>query len=214
MSDGNSTNNSLLGQVFGRLTVISSRKVSGRIYLSCRCICGIIKEIRGRHVMTGATKSCGCWVRDTPSTKTHGRSNDPVYFVWASMIQRCSNKNNKAFRNYGGRGITVCDRWMTFYNFYSDMGPRPPGGTVERINNDKGYSPENCRWATQKEQMQNTRINHYLTCGNRTQTLCAWAAELGVTPGALCSRLSRGWSVEDAVTILPKKVKKAIDSNI
>ena len=122
-----------------------------------------------------------------------------AYNTWCSMRQRCLNEDNPQFHNYGGRGITICDRWFGdsgFSNFLSDMGEPPPGMSIDRINNDGGYSPENCRWATKREQTINRRITVYLERGGRRQTIEDWAAELGLESQTLYFRHWRGWPPE------------------
>lgn len=137
--------------------------------------------------------------------RTQWKRDHPERDIWGQMIQRCSPSKALKYPGYAGRGITVCDRWSGedgFSNFLSDMGPRPGKEySIERMNNDLGYSPENCKWATKREQARNTRRNHYLTLNGRSQCLTAWAIELGVNMNALRSRLRMGWSVEDVLTI-------------
>lgn len=132
----------------------------------------------------------------------HGRARngkrDPVYSVWASMRNRCLNENDKHFHLYGGRGVTVCERWNDFRNFIADMGERPEGGELERINNDKGYSPNNCKWATRAEQLRNRSITRFIEWDGRVQTLQEWAAEIGINHRTLRARLRNGWSVRKA----------------
>lgn len=132
---------------------------------------------------------------------THGRSHTPIYRTWASMCNRCTNQNDPNYPRYGGRGITVCERWgSSFDNFLADMGERPEGMSIERKDNSGNYEPGNCRWATRKEQAQNTRRNVQLTFGGRTQPMVAWAAEVGITPAALRLRLQKGWTLERALS--------------
>lgn len=132
--------------------------------------------------------------------KSHGRSYDPIYNVWQRMIARCYGRYSDSFANYGGRGITVCERWRnSFEAFLVDMGERPEGTQLDRIDNEKGYSPENCRWATIKQQNRNRRGNRFLTLNGRTLTVAGWAEELGLRVGNVYSRLSRGKSVEEAL---------------
>src|SRR5690349_21012531 len=104
-----------------------------------------------------------------------------TYRVWASMKDRCLNRKSTGFSNYGGRGITVCKKWRKFEGFFADMGEAPEGLSIERIDNSRGYEPGNCRWATPREQMRNTRRNHYVACKGKKQTLSEWARDLGVS---------------------------------
>jgi hypothetical protein len=126
----------------------------------------------------------------------------PEWFVWQQMKQRCYNPKNSNWPNWGGRGITVCERWFhSFENFYADMGSRPsPKFTVERIDNDGPYSPENCRWATRTEQARNGRKNVYLDFRGERLTLTEWAERIGMKVGTLWQRLNQGWSIEKALT--------------
>lgn len=120
--------------------------------------------------------------------------------TWRAMIQRCLHRGAADFPGYGGRGITVCDRWRVFENFRDDMGPRPPGATIERIDNDGGYEPGNCRWATWREQANNKRTNRRLSHAGVTLTMAEWAEKLGIRYGTLSERLRRGWPIADALT--------------
>lgn len=130
----------------------------------------------------------------------HGMSSTPIYRVWRSMRTRCENPSSVAFKNYGGRGITVCDRWRLFENFHSDMGDRPPGHTIERVDNDKGYSPDNCIWATRKCQSRNRRNLHLLTVGSITKSMGEWSELTGISVSTIWNRLKLGWTDEEAVT--------------
>lgn len=143
----------LTNQIFGRWTVIESVGYRpGSTYWLCRCSCGIRCIVNGNNLKRGITQSCGC----LKAEGTHGLSRHPLYRVWADMLQRCRNPKNRWFHRYGGRGITVCDSWTDFENFYADVGERPfPKASLDRIDNDSGYEPGNVRWATQRQQMQN-----------------------------------------------------------
>lgn len=131
---------------------------------------------------------------------------------WAGMVQRCTNPKHQAWKNYGGRGITVCPEWMEFSAFLRDMGEPPKGCTLERVDNDLGYSADNCRWATRKEQARNRRDNRRLTFQNQTKCLVEWAETTGMSAGALTSRLDKGWPLERALTeeIDPKHKKDSL----
>lgn len=134
------------------------------------------------------------------------RTHKDLINLWRSMLNRCYRETYNHYEDYGGRGITVCDRWHTFENFLNDMPPRPSGHSLERIDNDGNYCPENCRWATQAEQMRNTRKTKRITANGETKHLAVWARELNSTPSAILYRLENGWTEQDAVTIpIPKR---------
>ena len=163
----------LVGMRFGRLVVIVRSKTSSRrsAWL-CKCDCGEQKVVIGQNLVKGKTRSCGCLQREEQSERIKksntvhghnraGRGNQsPTWNSWSSMKKRCNNENHVSYQSYGGRGIKVCDRWNVFDNFLEDMGERPNGKTLDRIDVDKGYFPENCRWATLSEQQKNKRNNN------------------------------------------------------
>lgn len=181
----------LTGMKFGRWTVIS--KSPKRNHWLCRCECGVLKT-RIRNVLTnGSSKSCGC-----SKNVTHGMTKTDEHNIWLGIKRRCYNPHANHYDRYGGRGITVCERWReSFINFYIDMGTRPSKNhSIHRINNDGDYEPSNCRWATLKEQQRNTIRSRWLTFRGITMTSAEWAEKLGIRYGLLTGRLRKGWDVE------------------
>lgn len=165
----------------------------------CECDCGGTTLVTASRIKNHVIQSCGClWVE---SITRHGRAYTTSYRSWRSMIDRCTNSKHKSFKDYGQRGIGVCTRWLELENFVQDMGEPPPGHSLERINNEKGYSPDNCRWATTKEQARNRRNSRLIEWRGEIKTLIEWADVLGVRYGLLQDRLDKqGWSIEDAFT--------------
>lgn len=196
----------ITGQKFGRLCVLglAGRSERGQIVWNCACDCGNRKTTEGVNLRSGSTKSCGCLKRELARkagdrTRTHGLTNTSAFKLWSSMIMRCTNPNDKSFPRYGGRGIKVCERWMKFENFLADMGDRPNGLTLDRIDNSGIYEPSNCRWATATEQSRNKRNNRVIAISGRSQCLTDWAKEVGVNEVTVQSRLARGWTDFDAI---------------
>ena len=185
----------IAGQRFGRLVVISKAPSSqGRSPVTqwnCICDCGEAKVVGTMNLVRGRTKSCGCMQKEIVSANstTHGLRNSGAYNSWHAMWGRCKRMSNASFPNYGGRGITICDRWKSFANFYADMGDRPNGMTLDRFPNaDGNYEPGNCRWATKEEQDTNKRTNVRVTWQGKTQTYSQWAKELGQDASVLRQR--------------------------
>jgi len=151
----------LYGRVFGRLTAVqrSHRDSAKRWFWKCVCTCDNFVVIRSDNLTGGNSRSCGCFNSDEVMARstTHGQSRTVTYYTWRDMKTRCHNKNSAAYPDYGGRGITICDRWASFENFLSDMGERPVGLSLDRKDVNGNYEPSNCRWATRTEQNNNTR---------------------------------------------------------
>jgi len=189
--------NDLSGQKFNKLTVISRATNDGtRARWNCICDCGKKKVLRGNSISSGRTKSCGCILGS--HVGSHGHSMRAIYRTWSSMKQRCLNRNNSSYLRYGARGITVCDRWLnSFENFYADMGERPAGLSLDRIDNNGNYEPDNCKWSTVKEQASNTRYNVFITMNGVRNTFSEWSRITGVPLTTIHDRLKRGLSPEE-----------------
>lgn len=192
---------------YGRLTPIgpADHPEHGKQHIKClRCVCdcGTVGVYRVSNLKSGKVKSCGCYRREWAANKarTHGLTGTPEWGVWAAMKRRCQNPNTKDYALYGGRGIKVCDAWQKFSGFLRDMGNRPSDShTLERIDYNGDYCPENCRWATQKEQQNNRRSNAFFESAGERLTLQQWAERLGVRPGLLRYHLVyKGLTIEQA----------------
>lgn len=206
----------LVGRRFGKRVVVAytglKKWPSGYSQKTwrVRCDCGNEDVEQGCNLKSGRANSCGCEVPEMTRKMrlTHGytvnRVAHPIYGAWARMITRATNLNFKQSKDYVGRGIGVCRRWRKFENFLVDMGSTWQAGlSLERVDNDRGYEPANCKWATFVEQANNTRANVKLTFKGRTQTLSQWAREQGIIASTLSRRLKVGWGLEAALTLAP-----------
>ena len=193
----------LTGHKFGYLSVIGeANNRNGNVCWAVRCKCGVEKEVMALNLRNGL-QSCGCKMSEGNATK-HGATKTPEYRTWTVMKSRCYNKNNPFYRNYGERGIGVQESWLGadgFETFLKDVGAKPsPKYSLDRIDVNKGYSTDNVRWATNKEQSRNKRNNLMLEHEGKTQCLSAWAEEKGMNASKIQQRLTRGWTVEKALS--------------
>ena len=207
------------GDRYGRLVVIkeAARHRDGCRCFLCRCDCG--SEVRVKLVLlrTGGTQSCGCLQKELAAARRradakHGMEGTPTYRSWSHMKSRCTNPHHKYYRHYGGRGITICQRWMdSFEAFLEDMGERPSMKySIDRIDNDGNYEPGNCRWATWKEQARNSRNNRTIAFRGRVLCVTEWAEVTGIDRGAIFDRLNAGWSVEESLTLPVQRGRRRI----
>ena len=197
----------LTGQRFGSRTVIGpgsspSGLGGGNAYWEVQCDCGQVNHVQDSSLVSGRANACSKCKGAQISEKLtrHGMSHTSTHRLWAGAIQRCQNPNHPSYRRYGGRGITFCDRWMVFENFLQDMGERPKGLLLERIDNNKGYSPENCRWATIKDQCNNRSSSRLIETSRGMLSIQQIADIAGVGYGAIINRIRRG-SSGDALLI-------------
>lgn len=197
--------NDLTGKKFGRLTVIcrADNTKSKKVRWLCKCDCGKTTEVVSSNLTVGKTQSCGCLNREhlLQAITKHGMRKSRIYNIWLHMIDRCENPKNTNFAFYGGRGITICKEWhdpiifakWAKSNGYSDK------LTIDRIDVNKGYSPQNCRWASRKVQSRNKRDTRYITYNGKRQSLMDWVDEYNLTEWALRNRIRRGWSIDRAL---------------
>lgn len=190
---------------FGRLCVVERQengKYGDAMWL-CRCDCGNTIVVRGGDLRASHTRSCGCFQNESNSRThtTHGGSKGRLYRIWRKMHERCYNSNQVQYSKYGGRGIAICPEWkddFSAFQKWSMLHGYADDLTIDRIDNNKGYSPDNCRWATVKEQANNKRNNHMVTMFGRTQNVSMWCDELHVKRGTVYQRFRKGWTAEEA----------------
>lgn len=197
------------GQKFGRLLVIgrAEKPKCGRgAYWQCVCDCGARGAFSGYYLRTGHTRSCGCLQREVcrdmgTAGASHGLSNTPTYKTWVSMKSRCYVPSSPSFKNYGARGIIVCERWLSDFDaFFADMGARPNGRSLDRIDVNGNYEPLNCRWATSEEQVSNRRNTRFVVVDGIKMRAAELAKMCGMRPTTFSRRIDAGWSVHKAMT--------------
>lgn len=207
---------SIIGAKYSRLTVISlaGRNTDYRMMLNCICECGKEVLVNGKSIRDGHTKSCGCLHRDTVIDRNKKNaiykvSNPVLYAIWRNMIDRCENPKNKRYKNYGSRGIKVCEEWHDFDVFYSDVFESYQKGlTLDRRGNDGHYEKSNFRWVTDDVQRRNKSNNFYIEYNGERKIVADWAKQYDIPAANLCSRLKRGFKFEDAVSLPPQKGNK------
>ena len=204
----------LTGKRFGRLTVVSraENSKSGKTRWHCKCDCGNECVVHGDSLKSGNTKSCGCVRREYNHNKatTHGMSGTPLFAVWWAMISRCKNPNNKSYKNYGGRGIRVCDEWTHSSKFFewAIKNGYAEGLTIERIDVNRGYEPNNCKWIPKEEQARNKTNNRMIEINGERKCLAQWCEEYSVDYFMVHQRICKlGWSPEKALNTPKKKLK-------
>lgn len=195
----------LTGRTYGRWYVVcdsGNRRNNKRLW-HCKCSCGNTSDVTTGDLNSGKSTSCGCYKIERQTT--HGMSNTKLYKVWRAMHDRCYNKNTEAYKNYGNRGITVCDRWHKFENFLEDMGEPKNFESIDRINNNGNYEPENCRWATMEDQANNKRNTRFILLNNERKSITAYSGISGINKNTIYARLSNGW---DNNKIINTKTKR------
>ena len=196
----------LTGKRFNRLVVVKEvdkNKYGTRQWL-CKCDCGKYVIDTSNHITTGHTKSCGCYKIEFAknSFTKHGEKYTRLYNIWCSMKQRCYDENCNNYTRYGGKGISVCDEWNNSYECFRDWSMRngyKDNLSIDRVNNNGNYEPDNCRWATRKTQSNNKSSNHVITYNGITKTVKQWSEDININYGTLLSRFLRGWSIERAL---------------
>lgn len=196
----------IIGIRSGKIVVIErAHKINKQYHWKCICDCGKYLVTSGNRIRSGKTKSCGCI-----TATQNGISASKMHTRWRTMISRCHNPKSISYKNYGARGIKVCNEWINSFDcFVNDMGKIPEGMTIDRIDGNGNYEPGNCRWVSMKEQSNNRRNNYLIKAFGQTLTLTQWANKIGMNWGVLRQRIERNhWSIEDALTIPVKKKSK------
>lgn len=213
----------LSGQKFGRLTpieIVGTHSSRAKLW-RCRCDCGGETTVEATKLRTGNTRSCGCLVtehaiRVRPSAVRHGDTQggkmSAEWRAWRNMRSRCSRPSDVSYARYGGRGIRVCERWLTYENFLADVGRRPsPAHSLDRIDSDGHYEPGNVRWATDQQQAENRGQTTVVTIHGEAMSVSRAARTLGLSKGTVMARLSRGWTPEEALGLCQRASPNALD---
>jgi hypothetical protein len=214
------TDNERIGRRFGRLEVVGIRRERrgkrNMLVAHCRCDCGREKDVDWCNLARGGTKSCGCLSRELTAKHgllaednrvrmtVHGGHGTRLYRIWTGMKRRCYNRNDKDFTSYGGRGIKVCPEWRGNFAAFREWATShgyADNLSIDRIDNDRGYSPDNCRWVDTGAQQNNRRICHHVTAAGRTHTIAEWSRLTGIDANTIGGRLRRGWSAERALGV-------------
>lgn len=204
----------MIGRRYGRLVVLSpqGKDSHNNTMWLCRCDCGKEKVIKRYQLTKGATKSCGC-LRNEIRVQTHTKHNlssHRLYHIWFAMKQRCNDENSRSFSSYGGRGISVCEEWLDFINFYEWALPNgySENLTIERLDNNKGYCPSNCVWATKKQQARNKRNVPLIEYEGEMKSVAQLCEEYNINPETFRSRLKSGWTFEESLNVPVRKFRK------
>lgn len=210
----NKSNERVIGKTFGRLFVDSYIRTGKNYhkYFKCVCMCGEIVEVDMKHLLYGNIVSCGCYWEDHKREfrKSHGASYISLYTRWTCIKQRCKNKNNARYKDYGGRGIDLCDEWEVYENFekWAKINGYTESLQIDRIDNNKGYYPDNCHWVTSKINNQNKRCNINITHDGETKTVSQWASIYKINANTILARINiLGWDHERAIITKVKNEK-------
>lgn len=200
---------SLVGMRFGKLLALEvSGKTHGKTTITCQCDCGAQTTATVGHLVGGRRLSCGCAKNGNPK---HGMRYSREYSIWTDMHKRCSNPKSISYLWYGAKGVTVCERWAEFQNFIDDMGACPEGMSIDRVDGSLGYSPDNCRWATAQEQVENRAVQKLYSLNGETMTLPNWCKKLGINYSTMRNRLNRShMTFEEAVNFSTQKSYRAV----
>lgn len=218
LSKSNGQFRDLRGQTFGRWKVVDYDQQTRR--WNCLCSCGIIRQVLPATLVGGESRSCGCGQRQSAARRmtkhgahdASGRSTRE-YAAWRAAKNRCANPRNRSYPHYGGRGITMCEAWLKYENFLSDMGKCPPGLTLDRIDNNGNYEPGNCRWASVSAQANNRRTNRILHHEGLSLTVSQWSARTGISTARIIQRIKKGWSTQRALET-PVSKRKRCDGDL